>query len=424
MVHLAVLTKDKVMKNLGYCDNEHLQERIGQLKILRNCNYYITANSTKRFTSRSGNNLFSLNNIVLDFDIHKRMNRWERTHLIEEFVWRSKRDLFYIQAPYNIPVPNVIHYTGRGVQFWWHIDEASAQLLFLYQAVIDRLASVMGEFLEEYPTLKKYIEIDTVASKNAIGLFRLFDTYNTHTNQKTTVEVLHTGSIDLNNFHRILSALQSPTVPREAKVCKQRKQKTVRKTRTYNSSYVGLHKKRLYMIERLAEAHEDNIGERDMMIFLAYNTAVQCMPIDEAQELCRKINSLFSEPLKSLDYIFKEIRADHYYKFSNKTFYEKLHIDTDTQEALSREYAKVSMNLTRNMLRKQRQAEREQKKERAVELLKTGCTHKQVAEQTGLSPSTVGRLSSSVTKHEQVRPWEEFGISKATYYRRKKNGTL
>ena len=128
-VQFATLTKDKQMVSLGYTDFEHIKEKAEHLTINKSQNYYLMANTVKRYTTRSSDNLFSLNNIVLDFDIHTNISRYEREQLLDEFVWRMKRDLF---TTGELPTPNIVHYTGRGVQLWIHIESTSAKLLFLY----------------------------------------------------------------------------------------------------------------------------------------------------------------------------------------------------------------------------------------------------------------------------------------------------
>ena len=101
---------------LGSCTFDKLKDKIKKLNIVQSNNYYITANTTKRYCSRTEGNLFSINNIVLDFDIHTRMNQYDREQLIEDFVWYLRRDVFCAKDDTGIPMPNVIHYTQRGVQ--------------------------------------------------------------------------------------------------------------------------------------------------------------------------------------------------------------------------------------------------------------------------------------------------------------------
>lgn len=213
-VHLAVLTRNKEFKVLGSCTFDKLEQKIEKLDILQSCYYYITANTTVRHRSRAEKNLFSINNIVLDFDIHTRMNQHDREELLEAFVWYLKRDLFYYTSGLS---PNVIHYTGRGVQLWWHIEETSGELDFLYRLVVGLLLDRISDLLNEYPTLQKTIEVDRVASKNIIGLYRLFDTYNTHTRTKTQTEILHYNSYDLNTLFQLLKK-DSDDAPEVARI--------------------------------------------------------------------------------------------------------------------------------------------------------------------------------------------------------------
>ena len=94
-VQFATLTKDKKMVCLGYSDFKNIKEKAENLKINKSQDYYIMANTIKRFTTRNSDNLFSLNNIVMDFDIHsKNIPNYEKETLIDEFCWRLKRDLF------------------------------------------------------------------------------------------------------------------------------------------------------------------------------------------------------------------------------------------------------------------------------------------------------------------------------------------
>lgn len=422
MAHLAVMDNRKELKSLGYCYFEDLPNRIKNLDIMQSRNYYITANATKQYTKRCSDNLFSLNNIVLDFDIHSRMNQAYRDDLIEDFVWRIKRDLFDIIAPFSIPKPNVIHYTGRGVQLWWHIDSASSQLMFLYRIVIDKLSQVFNDFFGEYPTLAQYIEIDIAASKNAVGLFRLFDTYNTHISRKTETELIHTESVDLNGFNQLLDDYLS-VLNSEHNTTKpiRNKKKPVNREDNKKSAYEALHRKRVAFIQWLSKRLSDSVGKRDNMIFLAYNAAIQYLSTDEAKKVCQEINESFSEPLESIEYIFKEIRTP--YKISNVNFYERLGANGGDVKEFESEYLKKTMNLTRDTERKKNREERNKKKDFAKELLEQGMTYKQISERTGLSTSTIARLSAECGKRytkQSEKPWETLGISRATYYRRMK----
>ena len=57
-VQFATLTKDKIMVSLGYSDFEHIEEKARNTKIHKSQNYYIMANSVKRFTSEAEKTCF------------------------------------------------------------------------------------------------------------------------------------------------------------------------------------------------------------------------------------------------------------------------------------------------------------------------------------------------------------------------------
>lgn len=427
MVHLAVLNKNKEMKSLGSCVFEDLPKRIEKMEFLKSRNYYITANTTVQYTQRRNYNLFSLSNIVLDFDFHKRENQHIRTETLESFIWYVKRDLFYISKQFSIPCCNCIVRTGRGIQLWWHIFSCSGKLLFLYRAVIDLFAVIFKAFLEEYPSMSA-IELDVSSSKNPVGLFRLPEpaTYNTHTGTMIETEILHSNGIDLNELYKRLQEHYIVLEHQEQieKRIDNFKKKSIAskkgvKTRRKNNSFESLHRKRLAFIKWWSEQMEDNVGKRDLMIYLGYNASIQVMVQAEARKWCNKLNKSFSEPLETIDYIFNQIRKP--FNIRNTRFFEMLGATEQDITRFEKEYSKLSVNLTRNIEIEKRKQTREQKKEQARRMLKNGETIHHTANTVGLSVSTIARISAEIgSKNKLEKPWEVLGISRATYYRKLK----
>ena len=426
MVNISTLTKQKEMKSLGCYSFEDIENRVSKLKILKSNDYYITKNGLKPYSKRCEENLQTLNNICIDIDFHGKMNAFDLMCYVDEFAFRIKRDLFNIQPPYNIYPCSVLVRSGRGCQLWWHFkNSASPKLLFLYNSIIDKLAIIIKDFLTEYPELEKLVEIDIPASKNAVGLCRLFGTWNTHTKTKVEHEIISTESYDINELNKALSehpAYKEYELKKQLQkqIYAKRRQATRKGTATKrkNNSYQALHLKRLAFIKWFSQILLISVGKRDIMLFFAYNSAIQVMPKSQAQEYCKQLNQEFSEPLKKIDYIFT---AKKTYKITNKRFYEMLGAAEDEIKRFEDEYKKQSVNLTRNAEIKKRKEQNEQKKERALQLLKEGLTYKQISADTGLSLATISRLSKTtkpITPKE--KPWETLGISRATYYRKKK----
>ena len=164
-------------------------------------------------------------------------------------------------------------------------------------------------------------------------------------------------------------------------------------------SFSALHYKRIKIIEELARETEDPIGHREIMLFLAFNSARQIYPFETAKKICRKINRSFSEPLSSIEHVFRE---DKIYKIKNETFFEKLGI-SQSELMSTGKYEMSKPNITRDLERQKRKAERQAKKERAEKLIKSGMKQKSVAEQTGLSLSTVARISVSISKQKKAK---------------------
>ena len=399
-VQFATLNKCE-LHSLGYADFEHIEEKAENLKIKKSQNYYVMANTVKRYTTRTSDNLFSLNNIVLDYDIHSNISRYEREQLIDEFVWRLNRDLF---TTGELITPNVVHYTGRGVQLWFHIESTSAKLLFLYHKAIDYIAIIIREWLKEYPTLQRHIEPDISSSKNAVGLFRMFNTYNTKAKTMTVVDVLHDRAINLNDLVKQLedSETVKEYLKRKEQIKKRYKKQELNEDyepEERKNGYSALHYKRIKIIEELARETENPVGHRDMMIFLAFNSARQIYPFETAKKICRKINRSFSEPLHDIEYIFKQNKV---YQIKNSTFFEKLGVSQDELINMGK-YEMSRPNITRDLARGQRKAERQMKKDMAEKLIKSGMTHKDVAERTGLSLSTIAKISAGIPKSKKLK---------------------
>ncbi len=398
-VQFATLTKDKKLLSLGYTDFEHIEEKAETLKIKKSQDYYIMANTVKRYTTRTSDNLFSFNNIVLDYDIHSNISQYEREQLIDEFVWRLNRDLF---TTGELPTPNIVHYTGRGVQLWFSIESTSAKLLFLYHKAIDYIAIIIREWLKEYPTLQRHIEPDISSSKNAVGLFRMFNTYNTKAKTMTVADVLHDKAINLND---LVNQLEKNEPVKEYLQRKERIKKRYEKQELNEDyepeerkgSFSALHYKRLKIIEELAREMENPVGHRNDFVFLAFNSARQIYPFETAKKICRKINRSFSEPLPDIEYIFKQ---ETVYNFKNTTFFEKLGVSQDELKKMGK-YEMSRPNVTRDLARGQRKAERQMKKDMAEKFIKSGMTLKDVAERTGLSISTVSKLSAQIPKSKK-----------------------
>lgn len=397
-IHIYTKHNDK-MRPVAFCLRSDVCERIEQLKIHKNCDYYITANATIA-NKRQKNYLLSYNNIVVDVDCHNAEVPQDLKDLAVDTLLDKLQGL-------DIPQPSIIHLTGRGVQLWWHIEQISSKLFFLYDKACDLLCSVIDYVIEENPTFCGCLSVDRAASLNAVGLFRLFGTYNTKTNTKTEY------TITPNNYtiHEIIEGLQVcediPTqTPQE-----QQKRPVIH---CIDCNYINLQRGRMNVLEQLA-IEQTREGLRELILFLYYNAAFQVYEVEVAENLTRQLNNSLFEPLpeKVLKCIFCCIDKK-YYKYKNKTFCEVLGISSDY-------YNKYSNK--KEQERKAAQMDKQKRREMAETLKQSGkYTNAEIAEITGFCMRTIEGIKK--TNGESLKPWEALGISRRTYYRKKSQGKI
>ena len=101
------------------------------------------------------------------------------------------------------------------------------------------------------------------------------------------------------------------------------------------------------------------------------------------------------------------------------TFYEWLDISPDSQIYFENAYADHRAT-PKSELRQHNKEQRNKKKQQAKQMLLDGCSYKEIEETTGLSHSSIYRISAQTEKQTNPKPWDELGISRATYYRRLK----
>lgn len=391
----------------GYVPSDKLD--LNKINIKPDADFYITANTLTKKDRRS-ENLFSLKNIVIDVDCHNsELNIYDMNKLLEDFVFRIKRDL-------NLPLFNIIHYTGRGVQLWYCLEEIAGVWTFLYKNTIDKIIDTLDTLKEDYQEFK-HLSIDS-ASKNAVGFFRLFESYNTKTGTKSIVEIQTSVNYDLIDLNETIQPIN---------------------TNTYNpiilqvgieGDYLSLNHKRIDFIKWLIQYRNAPVGSemRDKLLLLFYNACVQVMTKEMAKAYTLKLNNTFKEPLERTENIFKYIDQKGFLNFKNDTFC----IFLELSEVERLEYMKQrKSNYTRDTEYKLRKEERNRK---ILELNKSGKTNLEIASILNISRNTVSSVLKlnipKLTYDEKKFKIFEYrkkglkvdevckllGISKQTYY--------
>lgn len=411
-------------KTMNYLDKVHpadLANAIAEHVFYMEHDYYITANTFARNYGRAQATLFSLNNIVIDIDMHtidqlfKSEQKTKPKHpkgymdlvakdglydnlrpqqdkideLCQELCWRLRRDLFC-----DMP-PNIVHLTGRGIQFWWHLEETSKQLLWLYQQVCDKVLLLLDDFLCENPDLQNAVKIDRRASKNTAGLFRLFGTYNTKTNSQSWYEIIHRNSYTLNGLKVVLDELLESKEVNQAKehhskaTTRRKNTNTRRKSKNKKSSRPRTAQlKRKWIIEQFVAEQTNHVGMRNNIMYAAFHNICLITSLEDARQYCHDLNQQFSEPLPSIDYIINHPES---MPFKDTTFCDLLGISKDQFDAYSATYYATHRNDARSLKTQARKEEKNQRYAECQQLREQGYSLRHISKMTGVSLSSIKR---------------------------------
>lgn len=377
-IFIGILDSNNVMKELRY-DISNL-DKLNELKYSKSCNYYITANTIKNNRARKKDELFSLHNICIDIDLHNSSDDILR-------VADSLKYFLIEDTCERMPIPSVFVVTGRGVQLWWHFEECSSRLLFMYQALLQLCITELSRTISAVETLLN-LKIDLVASQNIVGYFRLPFTFNTKAD-------MFSFAVMLNEDTYNLCDLFDEYCEKDAFTEKSKKVPTKQfYKQEQNKEYTSLIMKRKQFIEQYCANRNYNVtGSRDLVMFLYCVCLFQVMHSDFIMLSMKKLNEKFTEPLEQsqLDYIFKYMSKKKVLKFKQETFLSFLPQLTDAER---QQFSTVgSSNFARDAKRK---LSKEQRNEKIVSLFKDNLTYEQIAMQVNCTSRTVKNVLKSL----------------------------
>ncbi len=245
--------------------------------------------------SRNQENIFAYKAIVLDIDWHG-----EEPDVISESVSFFRDNLEEIMN--GLPLPNVINFTGRGLQLIYAIEILSKQLKWLYDKTCKSLFDKLKDRLNTYKIELNFPELDSSVTFNSAALIRMPGTVNTCAHLNTYIKVLSEKKYNINDICRAVEEEKETIKP--VIFNKKRKYRNFSNNFTINSKamyYENLLKKRVdFIIEKAPYVNE---GEREIFCFAAYNTFVPIYGREEAERKVMLLNKRFRKPLSE-----KEIR--------------------------------------------------------------------------------------------------------------------
>jgi len=284
-------------RNIG-----ELKSFVSQMHISRGLDYYITANSMSG-VRRDNEHVFALHNIVIDIDCHHECGA-NITEKVVSLIWRCSRDLW---TTGEVPKPNSIVMTGRGLQMWWAIDPISVKVSFWYLRLQSWLMDQIQNVITEYPEELSDLTVDRASSSKLSGWFRLPLTYNTKTSTRGALQMLR-------NERYSMQELLDNYVPEDytaSGVYKCFKSGSV--AFSEHSEYVPLAhgdtgalkgcttalSKRVLKLARLRALRNAPVGNenRDLFCFSVYCSLLDCFDNDDAILRTLEFNKGFKQPL-------------------------------------------------------------------------------------------------------------------------------
>lgn len=386
-VHFIMKTAD-IFKSMGYVDVNQYQDKINDLKIYSKYDYYVTANTTKT-NERTIENLFSYNNIVIDIDCHETTELYIIQQLLDELLYRLERDLF---NTLELPEPNIIVKTGRGVQLWYCINQIPSQMSWLYDMGRKAIIQGISDVLEEYTYLND-LKIDMVASGNDVGIFRLPGSWNTKVNKRVETTILSPFKYNVNDLACYFKPIEAPQ-------------------RTKTKKARELSHKRLNVLETIYEARRgQREGSRDTLMFLYYNNLVQCYSCEYADKKLNELNDGFRFPLKEreLSNIKKYIDSKGFLKFKEQTFKDWLGMSEEEKKM-------INLRMTKEEQRKQKRLEKKKNQETVKKLALNGLSIIEISKQTNLHRNTVKLILKDIDfktlRNNRIKELKEQGMTK------------
>lgn len=355
--------------------------------------YYITANTVSG-TSRTIDGLFGLQNIVIDIDCHE--DQADTSALVQAFLWRAERDMW---GAGDLPRPNSVVRTGRGVQLWWAIKPCHATCRYYYDQIKTGLMDNIEAMLSEYSELDG-LQVDRTASSNPVGYFRLPCTYNTTAKRYGTLQVLHNERYDTHELAGYISPLPRVNQPTRSPGAAE----TVPMER---GDLVVLHNlyttgaNRVTQLVKLRNLRDNEVGAetRNNLCFAVYNTLRMSFDHDEAMERLQAYNSGFKRPMTDaeLEHTICTAKRKGGYKYTNAKLIELLDITEAEQDAIGlhpftgkyKPWSFAKPNATRDSVRKARRDGRDAK---IIAMHQEGVSQAETARVLGISRNTVARV--------------------------------
>lgn len=420
---------DKTFNNFHYCKASDIPDFLSSLQIHTKLDYYYTPNHFRVSTNgikRDSNHIFAYTCCVVDIDCH---NKKIPYNLLEKnlHTYLQKLDLLVNEnecTPYNISLKS-----GRGLQIIYIYENAiSYKVDFKHKKTCDILLLQHEKIIKDFQCL--CLSIDKASTKRLSGVFRMPHTYNPKSYQKHFVSYAITNSpyLDIDKLLDATYELTNPIPIYEISKDFQNinKPNIPRCKKVINAVYN-------YQQDERASSNNPGHENRTCSCFILAPFLLSLYNYNTALDILKDFNANYRQPLPErrleqiLSYCLENYKNDakcsmRYFK--NATILEYLGLDSgDYDIYVTDDY--VYNPYFAGISQEERESRKKEKNKRNTtikKLIQKGVAYPEIAKQTNTSLSTIYRFAKKNTliPPKAKNPWEELGISKSTYYRRKK----
>ena len=303
------ITKAKISAE-GYKQWHYKHMQLVKLKFDKD-NVYITLNTFYK-TYRRIEYLKELNALFIDLDTYK-------TDFTKEQILMNLNENYFGK---NIPTPNFIIDSGRGLYLIWLIKKVPSMALPLWKAVEEYFYRSLKEFGADRQAL------------DATRILRIPGSINSKTHTEVKI-------IDNYDYLYDLREIQNEYMPELSEKA------PIRRGRPKKVKYIyrerSLYYARIQDLIKLCELREYNLkGHRELILFLyRYYLCYFTEDIEKSLNDTLELNNMFKQPLrekevlsstKSAETVFKDQNKD--YKYKNETLINLLEISDEEQKEM------------------------------------------------------------------------------------------
>lgn len=368
--------------------------------------YYMTHNG---FTSacRKSEQVRQLNTLFFDLDCHDRDLQETRAIVIQ-----TLDTLKQAVGDGILPQPTMTIDTGRGVQLFYVLTRsipyrtsANGQVNIKSVKLFENVQKRMASLLDSVVSSIKGISVDR-ATFDVSRVSRIPGTFNAKARRYASLcDYSFDALYSLSKLSGLIPACA------EQPSCKTDLKRAFKKTSSI-INYQPLLKSRLAKIIELQKLRNFNCkGNRELMSFVFYNTAVQVYPHEIAQQKLSSFNNNFINPLnvselngiiKSVDSVTNMRGEQGYYLIGANRLRELLAMTLEEEVAIN--FFESKRSVLRKEAKRITKEKRDQRNARIVTLFRQGShTYASIAKQVMCSVRTVATVISSYKQNQHQR---------------------